>query len=78
MRRLILAVALSTACWFGPAAAQQTTAPRPMPTPKPTGQAESAASLDAAAAEARQREDERRKRWDERMRRVSRSVCDRC
>jgi hypothetical protein len=42
------------------------------------GQPAPAATPGAANEEARRREAERHKRWDERMRRATKSLCDRC
>jgi hypothetical protein len=77
MRSLILAAAFGLAWPVAVATAQ--TGARPAAEP----QARSAAgqrppSPSGINEEARRKEEERHKRWDDRMRRATRSLCDRC
>lgn len=77
MRSMVLATAVVLAWPAVGALAQNATAHKPEPKPRPPA-GQSAANPNAVNPEARRLEDERHKRWDERMRRTTRSLCDRC
>lgn len=77
MRSLILAAALGLAWPVGLATAQ-TGAPARSSTEPRAAAGQRPVSPTAVNEEARRKEEERHKRWDERMRRATRSLCDRC
>lgn len=77
MRRVMLALAVGLAWPAAIASAQTDPGPKPAARSRPTA-AEAPATSGAVNADARRLEEERHRRWDERMRRATRSLCDRC
>ncbi|MDB5559146.1 MAG: hypothetical protein JWQ36_2080 [Enterovirga sp.] len=77
MRTLLLAAAIGLTAPASLAFAQTASPARPLVEPLPAAR-QAPATARSANEEARRREDARYKRWDDRMRRATRSLCDRC
>ncbi len=78
MRSLILAATVGLVWPVAVATAQTGARPLAEPQPRPAAGQRAPVTPSGLNEEARRKEQERHKRWDERMRRATRSLCDRC